>query len=171
MAERLLQDRPLGRLNASIKPTDGELPPNLAAIRLSDAGVFFDAIDDIRPWMVINDVQWDAPATRHLPLFFEEPNLERLGYTHRCYLDICGYETDPILAELMQPFISGTHFVACIACAPYTCGVRSPCEPVYTLGTDRPGSPVLYRKYFPPVSLRGAIFEAAVVCGLVFGVP
>jgi hypothetical protein len=168
---RAAHDRPLSSLNASIKHSAGDMPPNLAAKRLGDAGVLFDSFDDSRPWMVINEFEWDAPATRHLPLFFEEPNLERLGYTRRCYLDCIGYETDPLVAELAQPLVSAAHFFCRIPFVPYICGVEPPGEPIYTLGVDRPGSPVFYREHLIPISLKGAAFQVGVVCGLAFGIP
>lgn len=169
-AERLWQDRPISSLKATIAPPEGELPPNLAGPAINENGTLFDSIDDTRPWLVMNNFEWDAPATRHLPLFFEEPNLERLGYTYRCYADWIGYETNPIVAEVTQPVVSGVHFAANLVFMPYTCGHQPPLEPIYTLGVDRPGSPIVYRKHYPPLSLKGAAYQAGVVCGLVFGV-
>lgn len=170
LAEKLWQDRPLGSLKATIKPTEGELPPNVAAPRLAEGGLICHSFGDSRPWM-LTSCEWEAPATRHLPLLFEEPNLERLGYTHRCHLDFCGYETHPCTAECLQPLVSGAHFFGSIPFVPYLWGYQSPCEPVYTLGVDRPGSPVCYRKHWIPLSLRGAVYQAGFVTGLVFLIP
>jgi hypothetical protein len=147
------------------------MPANRAAQRLSEFGILFDSIDDPRPWMIETYCEWDAPATRHLPLFFEEPNLERLGYLHRNFLNDCGYETNPVVAECVQPFVSAAHFFGRVPFIPYIAGIQPPLEPVYTLGVDRPGSPVVYRDYLIPLSLRGTIYEAGVVCGILFGIP
>ena len=170
MAEKLWQDRPLGSLKATIQRTEGELPPNVAAPRLAEAALICHSFGDSRPWM-LTSCEWEAPATRHLPLLFEEPNLERLGYTNRCYLDFCGYEAGPRTAECLQPIISGAHFFGSLAIVPYLSGYQSPCEPVYTLGVDRPGSPVCHRKHLIPLSLKGALYQAAAVTGLVFYIP
>ncbi len=166
--EKLWQERPLGSVKASIQPTVGDLPPNVASPRLADAGVFHHSFGDSRPWMLAS-YEWEAPATRHLPLFFEEPNLERLGYTNRCYLRSRG--TGPRTAECLQPLVSGVHFFGSIPFVPYMWGYQSACEPVYTLGVDRPGSPVCHRKYHIPLSLRGSLYEAGFITGLVFLIP
>ncbi len=149
--DALWQDRPLGGLKAAIKQTEGELPPNAAAPRLAQAGMQNYSIGDSRPWM-FNNSEWDAPATRHLPLLFEEPNLERLGYTYGFYhQDEEGCETSPHLAECLQPFVSFVHFYGSIALLPHIIAIDDPCEPFYTLGTDRPGSPSAYRKHLIPL--------------------
>jgi len=168
--EKHWQERPLGSVKATIKPTAGELPSNFAAPRLAEGGVFQQSFGDSRPWM-LSSYEWEAPVVRHLPLFFEEPNLERLGYTHRCYLDFCGYGTGPRTAECLQPVVSGLHFFGRIPFVPYMWGYQSGCEPVYTLGVDRPGSPVCHRKYQVPLSLRGALYEAGFITGLVYVIP
>lgn len=169
-AIELWQDRPLSSLKADIS-TNGDLPPNFAAQRISEAGVLFDSIDDSRPWIITKDFEWDAPASRHLPLLFEEPNLERLGYTQRCDIDRLGYDGHPVAAEYVQPVVSGVKFFGNVAMLPYNLGVHPPYEPVYTLGVDRPGSPVCYRKYKIPLSVKGALFQAGVVSTLVFAIP
>gem|GEM_PF-1230206 len=165
------QDKPLRFVEASTKPTSGETPVSYAATILDKYGTLFDSIDDVRPWIVAKNFEWDAPATRNLPLFFEEPNLERLGYTQRIFIDACGYENDPVLAEYVQPLISGAKFFGNALTIPYRLGVEPCWEPIYTLGTDRPGSPVPYRKHKIPLSVTGAILQAGVVCPLVFAIP
>lgn len=169
-ASTLWQDRPLGTLKATIRPTEGELPTNVAAPRLAEAGTRHHSFGDSRLWMLSN-CEWEAPATRHLPLLFEEPNLERLGYAYGFDCNVCGYETGPHAAECLQPIVSGVRFFGRIPFMPYMWGYQSPCEPVYTLGVDRPGSPVCYRKHRIPLSLKGAIYQAAAVTGLIFYIP
>ena len=169
-AVKLWQDRPLGSLKATLRPTEGELPANVAAPRLAEMGTTHYSFGDSRPWM-LNSLEWEAPATRHLPLFFEEPNLERLGYTYGFYHNICGYETGSHAAECLQPIVSGVHFFGRIPFVPYMWGYQSGCEPVYTLGVDRPGSPVPYRKHLIPLTLKGAVYQAAAITGLIFYIP
>lgn len=149
IAENLWQDRPLNTLKATINPTQGDLPTNVAAARLKEAGLLQDTSDESRFWLAL-PCEWDAPVTRHLPLFFEEPNLERSGYTHRCYIDACGYETNSATANCLQPFVSAVHFFGRIPLVPLACLFEPPTEPIYTLGVDRPGSPVCYREHFAP---------------------
>ena len=170
MAQQLWKDRPLGSLKATLHRTEGELPPNAAASRLAEAGLLLDSCSDSRPWLLTH-CEWDAPATRHLPLLFEEPNLERLGYTPRCSLGIFECENGPWTVECLQPLVSGAHFVGNIALVPYRCEYQPACEPVYTLGHERPGSPVYYRKHHTPLSLRGAFYEAGFITGLAFIIP
>jgi hypothetical protein len=170
MAEQLWQDRPLGSLKASVLHTEGDRPNNAAAPRLAQAGRIDITSVDTRPWQLTN-CEWDAPATRHLPLLFEEPNLERLGYTSRGSLGLFEFEEGPWTVECLQPFVSGAHFVGNIAMVPYRIGYQPACEPVYTLGHERPGSPVYYRRHQTPLSLRGALYEAGFITGMVFVIP
>lgn len=170
------QDRPLVGLKATIKPSEGELPNNHAAPRLAEGGTKYHSFGDSRPWMLCS-YEWEAPATRHLPLLFEEPNLERLGYTYGgchaigCCHKSCGGESCLQSCECLQPIVSGVRFFGRIPFIPYMWGYQTPCEPVYTLGVDRPGSPVCYRKHLIPLSIKGAIYQAAAITGLVFYIP
>jgi hypothetical protein len=169
-ASKLWQDRPLGSLKASINPTGGELPTNVAAPRLAEVGMRHYTFGESRPWM-LNSYEWEAPATRHLPLLFEEPNLERLGYTYGCNCRGRGRQAVPRGADCLQPVVSGVRFFGRIPFIPYMYGYQCACKPVYTLGVDRPGSPVPYRKYMVPLSIKGAIYQAGAITGLVFFIP
>lgn len=178
-AMELWQDRPLGELKASISmkfPESENLRESererltLAAPHMAARGSVSSGIGQSRPWMLAS-YEWEAPATRHLPLWFEEPNLERMGYTYGLYWNIWGYESGPVAAECLQPFVSGAHFWGRVAAIPYMCGVDPPCEPIYTLGVDRPGSPVPYRKHLVPISLKGALYQAGAVVGFTYLLP
>lgn len=175
-AAELWQDKPLNQLKASITGTDpdeGALSASeterltQAQIIMSANGTHVSPLGDSRPWMLMS-FEWEAPATRHLPLMFEEPNLERLGYTYTFRTpgggSICA-------GDCVQPFVSGAHFFGRLPLLPYMCGINPPCEPVYTLGVDRPGSPVPYRRHNLPLSLRGAIYEAGAVVGMFYCIP
>jgi hypothetical protein len=169
ISEKLWQDRPLASLKATLQRTDGDLPENMAATRMADATWIEQSGDEGRPW-VMTSYQWDAPGTCHLPLFFEEPNLERMGYRE----DALGcFESDDFLRTpgCLQPLWSGVHFLGCFASLPYQCGYMPPCQPISTLGVDRPGSPTCYRRHLTPLSCRGAVYQAGVVTGLVFILP
>lgn len=166
--DKLGQDRPLSSLVASIKPIQGDLPPNRAAPRLVAAGTIFDSLGDSRPWMV-SQYEWDAPATRYLPLYFEEPNLERMGYTYRCCLSCDGCEPAPWYDDYVQPFLSAIHFYGQVAIVPIRLFYEPPAEPVYTLGVDRPGSPLCYREHFLPFGLKRICYQSDFLSGLDFG--
>ena len=98
---------------------------------------------------------WEAPAFCHRPLYFEDENLERHGRSF----------------GLVQPAVSAAHFAGRGLVWPYLAGAFPPHECIYTLGRERPGSYAPYRLYRPPLSARGAAYQAAAVTGLSFVVP
>ena len=273
----LWQDEPLFNLKASInlneRLSESEVVGlNKAARQLAAHGTVMSRFGESRPWM-LNSYEWEAPATRHLPLYFEEPSLERLGYAHcsqgwqypesggivgSCPVDNCNclacqlrrpyimhelspdcgcfscrcrsswfsqtvnahlpdlshvdncdclacrfrrpyimHELSPdcgcfscrcrsswfsqtinpylpdesYVAHCLQPVVSGLDFFLRVPVLPYMCGLQCPLEPVYTLGVDRPGSPVPYRGHRIPLSLKGAMYQAAFVLGLAYAIP
>lgn len=115
-------------------------------------------VDDLRRYGLwpTRGVHWVASCSRHRPLYFEEVNLERHGYTcSRC----------------LQPVISGAHFFTAIPALPYKMAANCPRECIYTLGHYRPGSCVPWRPVWPPCDFKAAAAEAGVVVGLVFLIP
>jgi len=98
---------------------------------------------------------WEAPAFCHRPLYFEDENLERHGRSW----------------GLLQPAASIVHFTGRGLAWPYLVGAFPSHECIYTLGRDQPGSDAPYHWYRPPVSARGAVYEAAVATGLSYIVP
>jgi hypothetical protein len=98
---------------------------------------------------------WEAPAFCHRPLYFEDENLERYGYSYGA----------------IQPAVSAGRFAGRALAWPYLMGAFSPHECYYTLGKGRPGSYMPYSIYRPPVSAKGALYEAGAVTGLSFFVP
>lgn len=175
----LWQDKPLGQLKASIalkfseteKLRETELQRlTLATPHMVARGNMTHTIGQSRPWMLAS-YEWEAPATRHLPLWFEEPNLERMGYTWGMQWNVCGFEAGQCASECLQPFVSAGHFFGRVPFIPYMCGIDPPCEPIYTLGVDRPGSPVPYRRYLIPVTLKAALYQAGAMVGVAYAVP
>lgn len=79
---------------------------------------------------------WEAPALCYGPLYYEETNLERYGYS-QTYL------------RTVQPLVSGAHFFGTSFMLPYLLAAEPPCECVYTLGEYRPGSCVPFRWNYP----------------------
>jgi hypothetical protein len=79
---------------------------------------------------------WEAPSLCYGPLYFEETNLERFGYS-QTYL------------RTMQPLVSSAQFFGTSFILPYLLVAEPPCECVYTLGEYRPGSCVPFRWNYP----------------------
>jgi len=99
---------------------------------------------------------WKASGLCHKPLYFEQRALERYGHS-----------TGPI----SQPILSSAHFFASTAVLPYKMGMNPPNECMYALGYYRPGSCAPYLVPPIPLSLRGAIFQAGAVVGVVNLIP
>ena len=99
---------------------------------------------------------WKASGLCHKPLYFEDVHLERYGHSW-----------NPVL----QPFLSGAHFFVTVPLLPYKMGMNPPNECIYTLGYYRPGNCAPYLIDPIPLSLRGAIYQGAVVTGAVFIFP
>lgn len=153
---QLIRDglRPIGDIAIDIRPPDGETPPDPAIARFAEAGEEFHASGFNRPWQTYL-FAWEAPSVCHRPLYFEEVNLERYGYNH----------------GLLQPAYSAAHFFGRVTILPYLIGAEPPCECVYTLGHDRPGDYVPYRVHYPPPSIKGGLYQAATLSGLIFAIP
>ena len=160
--------RPLTEVRATIEPPSGILPKSRSVRDLDESiDILFDGPH--RPW-AYTSYQWEAPATRHLPLLFEEPNLERLGYAYGfCDCGIC--DEEPRRGQRLQALVSFVHFFGRVPFIPYMAGVHPLTEPYYTLGVDRPGSPVPYRKHLFHHSVRGSLYQAGAAVGAVFIIP
>ena len=99
---------------------------------------------------------WKASGICHNPLYFEDVQLERYGHT---------------AGPVFQPVLSTAHFFANIAILPYKMGIHPPNECMYPLGYYRPGNCAPWLIYPFPLSLRGAIYEAAAITGGVILIP
>jgi hypothetical protein len=102
------------------------------------------------------DFQWSSTALCHRPLYFEQVNVERYGYT---------------VSPLLQPAISGAHFFLTIPALPYKLVAQPPRECVYTLGYYRAGSPAPRRWHHAPWDPTALTAEGLVATGLVFLIP
>lgn len=142
---------------------DAALPPgllpgdpgtNLAGEHPLDQPQFGDA----RLWGGWADVdfQWAATALCHRPLYFEQVNVERYGYT---------------VSPVLQPAISGAHFFLTIPMLPYKVVAQPPHECIYTLGYYRAGSRVPRRWHHVNWDPTAATVEGFVATGLVFLIP
>jgi hypothetical protein len=146
--------KPIGAVTFASQLPPGELPQNLAASRFARAGEIIAG-----PSEVCDDLAytyyWESTSFCCGPLYFEEPNLERYGYTH----------------GILQPIISGAHFFATIPLLPYKMVVHPPHECVYTLGYYRPGDHAPRQRVRDPFRLDAAAIEAALVVGIFLAVP
>lgn len=90
------------------------------------------------------------------PLYFEDANLER-----------CGYSLGRI-----QPVVSAIHFFGTAPLIPYKMVVEPPDENVYSLGFCPPGRRYCYhRNYLPPWQWDAALVQAGVVVGGIYVIP
>jgi hypothetical protein len=151
------ESRPLTSLTVNIGHKKGVEPADVARDYLTRLEAKTGAAVFGREWPMVC-CQWDAPALAYRPLYFEEVNLERYGYSPR-YLGV------------VQPAISAGQFFTTVPLLPYKMFAEPAREPVYTLGQYRPGSDVPYQVVVPPLSLSGAGVEAGVVTGLIFAIP
>jgi hypothetical protein len=105
-----------------------------------------------------SNYQWAATSLCHRPLYFEEVNLERYGYT---------------VSPILQPAISGAHFFLTIPTLPYKMVVQPPHECVYTLGYYRAGSRAPRRWHHMDLvwDPTAVAVEGLLVTGLVFLIP
>ena len=145
---------PLSSVRVSIATPPGAQPEDLAAVCRASA----PPISDTRMtcgW-AIYEKQWAASGSHHRPLYFEEINAERYGYTP---------------CECMQPFISAGRFLITVPALPYLIAARAPRDCIYTLGHYRPGDCVPYRWHHPPRCVIAGVYEAAIIVGLVALVP
>jgi hypothetical protein len=103
---------------------------------------------------------WAAAATCHLPLYFQDPVLERYGHSVEQFVGPIGrYLTYPLDApnqstqrnQILQPFFSYGLFALQIAALPYNAIVDPPWEAQYDLGYYRPGDVIPTDTYWLPL--------------------
>lgn len=145
---------PLSDVSVNIAAPTGKMPEDLAAVcREQNAPVTDSRMHG--GWAMF-EKRWAATGMCHRPLYFEEVNAERYGYTP---------------APRLQPVISAARFVATIPALPYLMVARPSCRCIYTLGHYRPGDCVPYRWHRTPLRVGAGVVEAAVIVGLVALVP
>jgi hypothetical protein len=103
---------------------------------------------------------WAAAATCHLPLYFQDPVLERYGHSVEQFFGPVGrYLTYPLddptqstqRNQILQPFFSAGLFAFQIAALPYNVLMDPPWEAQYDLGYYRPGDNVPTDTYWLPL--------------------
>jgi hypothetical protein len=153
MVGQAYQLKPITAVAADIRPRKGKLPEDHSGATFSTgaemAGIPDEGFESWKPFL------WEAPATSHRPLYFENVNLERHGYSF----------------GVAQPFVSASHFACSTVILPYRMVAEPPCQPIYTLGHVRPGTPTPFRVYWPPLSLPAGVAEGALIVGLICLIP
>jgi hypothetical protein len=149
-----VEARPITAVSLNIAPPAGELPPDRAETRFAIAGTRTHLPGTYRT-QCSTDFYWHASLLNHQPLYFEDVNLERHGFSW----------------GLLQPAVSAAKFFGTIPALPYLMCAQPPQTTRYTLGESRPGSQAPYVHERPPLNLDAAAFQAAVIVGLVFVIP
>jgi hypothetical protein len=112
-----------------------------------------------RTW-VAQRKYWAAAATCHLPLYFQDPVLERYGHSVEQFVGPVGrYLTYPLddptqstqRNQILQPFFSAGLFAFQIAALPYNVLMDPPWEAQYDLGYYRPGDNIPTDIYWLPL--------------------
>jgi hypothetical protein len=146
--------KPIGDVSASIAAPAGELPENFAATRFAQAGEVHAPINESHDWPTLS-YAWEASAVGHNPLYFEDVNLERYGYSR----------------GILQPLFSGVRFFTTVVCLPYKIVAHRPGEIIYPLGYCRPGDPAPPVRQRERIKFTAAAAEAAFVVGMLVILP
>lgn len=101
--------------------------------------------------------RWQAANICHLPLYFEEPMLERHG--QQC------------CPTWIQPAVSGSKFLSNLILYPYKATLQPACESRYTLGHFRPGSGAPCLRDTLPWSADAALVQAGAATAVFVGLP
>jgi hypothetical protein len=146
--------KPLVATRTNLQPPPGEMPMDYAEAQFeAELPIVGGSPDDRRPTDVV--YFYEASALCFQPIYIEDVNLERYGYSH----------------GVLQPFVSAVHFFGTIPLLPYKMGMHPERECVYALGYYRPGSPTPYQTSRLGWSLRGAIYEAGAIGAFIAWIP
>lgn len=150
--------RPITQLTADAALPQGAWPGEAGTEQAGAQPSTIPEFGDPRLWhgWAGTNYNWAATQMRHRPLYFEEVNLERYGYT---------------VSPIVQPGISAAHFFLTIPTIPYKMVAQPPREEIYTLGYYRTGSPAPRRWHHVNWDPTAATVEGLLVTGLVFAIP
>ncbi len=146
--------KPMHSLSARTMPKAGEFPTNYAEERFAREGTIAHRMGFSRAHME-TAMMWEAPASSHRPLYFEEINLERHGHK----------------IPLVQPAISAAHFFGRVPLLPYMMVSEKHRDTQYALGHYRPGDYAPYSLYVPRLRLDASAAESAIVAAVIFAFP
>ncbi len=148
------QSKSVSQISLNIKPQAGPLPDDRAQVAFAPLGETVHLPGTARN-VRGHTKYWQASLLNHQPLYFEDINLERHGYSY----------------GVLQPVVSGTQFFATLPALPYLMTAQPPQTTRYTLGETRPGNHASYIYQYPPLNADAAIVQAGVVTGLYFIIP
>lgn len=148
------ETKPLSQISMSIAPPVGELPEDHAANRFEQIPTQLQLPGAHREWCGTT-FYWQASLLNHQPLYFEDVNLERHGFSY----------------GLLQPLVSGAKFFVRIPALPYLMTAQPLQETQYTLGETRPGNHASYVCERPPLRWDAAAVQAGATLGLIFIIP
>jgi len=155
--KKLLQERikPLSAIRVGIQPKGDMLPEDCSAELFTDR---FAASSAPSLPGGLTTFSWAPSNLAHEPLYFDDVPLENYGQTRH---------------PLFQPVISGARFFGTLPVIPYKIGVDRLHDPVYTLGTYRPGSPgpCVHQGLPHPLELDASLLEAGTIVGLLLLLP
>lgn len=144
----------LHQIQASIEPPAGALPEDRSAPVYASLGQRTHVPGTQRLWNATS-FYWHASLLNHQPLYFEDVNLERHGYSY----------------GVLQPVASGVKFFGTLPALPYLMAAHPSSTTRYTLGETRPGNAADYVVEFPPLNLDAGFVQACAVTGLIFLLP
>lgn len=153
--------KPLTQLGINIAQPTGQMPNDYATICWQQINAGPSAA--CRCWPM-TCYQWDATCLCYRPLYFEEINAERYGYS-------CGLGRFGCCTNCLQSAVSAAHFFGTIPALPYCMSAYPPCECVYTLGYYRAGDCVPWRCNWPPCDPVAAVSAGGIYTGLIFAIP
>lgn len=148
------ETKSLQQISLNIAPTQGDLPADRAEEQFDAARLQVHIPGSHRQWCGTS-FYWQASLLNHQPLYFEDVNLERHGFSYGCW----------------QPLVSGAKFFTRVPALPYLMTAYPHHETEYTLGETRPGNHAWYVAERLPLRLDAAAVEAGAVLGLVFLIP
>lgn len=144
------------RVKMGTELSEDDLPPNLASQQFGPySAAALGGNEYVRH--ATTHYLWVSPASRHKPLYFEQPNLERYG-THAG-------------GTCLASAAATARFVGHALTLPYQMGAHGPSECIYTLGVYRPGNCTPHFFHIKPLSPKGLLYQGAAVTGLVFLFP
>lgn len=152
------------QLDISRAPSPAEARP-IKAIPVPEDWVPLPA----RTWVAQRKF-WAAAATCHLPLYFQDPVLERYGHSVEQFVGPFGrFLTYPLddptqstqRNQILQPFFSAGLFALQVAAWPYNLIMDPPWEAQYDLGYYRPGDNIPTDTYWLPLHGYGPLLRGS----------
>jgi len=149
---RIRPPKSIGEVAAVIALPEGKRPKDVAKQYFQKNEPITELPQRWRPWMPIGM----SESFYHQPLYFEDANLERCGYSHGC----------------LQPLLSAGHFFGTIPLLPYKMALQPYHQCVESLGDCPQGCHYSWwENFMPPLDLGASLVQGAAVTGLIFVIP